>query len=148
MFRETIHTQIDISAGVEQVWRVLTDLDAYPEWNPMIRQASGSVKTGQRLTVRFEPEGRRGHTFRPRLLVVDENKELRWLGSPGLALVFESQHLFLMEQTAEDKCRLHHDMIFYGLLIPLLRPKLQKAVIRPFDDMNRALKKRAEQGII
>jgi hypothetical protein len=111
----------------------------------MIRRAGGELRAGARLTVRFEPAGRRGHTFRPRLLVVEKNRELRWLGSPGLFPIFSSQHLFALNQAAGDKSRLDHDMIFYGLAVPFLRKKLSRAVIRPFEEMNRALKERAEQ---
>lgn len=145
MFRETIHTEIDINAGTRPVWKVLTDLESYPEWNPMIRRASGQLRAGARLTVHFEPAGRRGHTFRPRLLVVEDNRELRWRGSPGVFLIFESEHLFVLDQTAGNKCRLNHDMVFYGLAVPFLKKRLRKAVIRPFEEMNLALKERAEQ---
>jgi uncharacterized membrane protein len=31
-----IHTEIEINAPAEKVWRVLTDFAAYPEWNPFV----------------------------------------------------------------------------------------------------------------
>jgi uncharacterized protein YndB with AHSA1/START domain len=30
-----IHTEIEINASAEKVWRVLTDFAAYSEWNPL-----------------------------------------------------------------------------------------------------------------
>ncbi len=29
-----IHTQIEIEASAERVWKLLTDLSRFPEWNP------------------------------------------------------------------------------------------------------------------
>jgi Polyketide cyclase / dehydrase and lipid transport len=36
-----IHTEIEINAPGESVWRALTDFAAYPEWNPFIRRVEG-----------------------------------------------------------------------------------------------------------
>jgi len=55
-----IETEIDIAANAEQVWSILTDLAAYPSWNPFIRDITGSIETGQRLTVSIHPTGELG----------------------------------------------------------------------------------------
>ena len=36
-----IRTEIDIAAEPEQVWDVLQNFDAYPEWNPFIPEIPG-----------------------------------------------------------------------------------------------------------
>jgi hypothetical protein len=73
-----IHTEIEINAFAEKVWRVLTDFAAYPEWNPLIRRATGEVRVGARLHVTIQPSGGKGMSFRPTILVADPNRELRW----------------------------------------------------------------------
>ena len=98
MFNVTVHTEIDINAAPARVWSVLADLDRYPEWNPMIRSASGMLRRGSRLTIRFNPPGTRGTTFRPKLLAVEPVRELRWQGQPGFPLLFESEHIFLIRE--------------------------------------------------
>jgi hypothetical protein len=50
------------------VWEVLSDFDAYPEWNPFIRRISGSPHEGEKLEVRIEPPGSRGMKFKPTVL--------------------------------------------------------------------------------
>jgi hypothetical protein len=111
----------------------------------MIRSASGELQAGSRLQLHFEPEGRKGHDFRPKLLVVDPNRELRWLGQPGFPKLFESEHTFVIEPKGDGTIHLDHDFIAYGLLTPLARNRLETSVIGPFEDMNRALKERSEE---
>jgi uncharacterized protein YndB with AHSA1/START domain len=52
-------SQIDIDANPERVWQVLTDLSAYPDWNPFIVRAEGRIDVGSRLTLRMRPVGGR-----------------------------------------------------------------------------------------
>ena len=55
----SISATVDIAAPPDRVWAVLSDLSAYPEWNPFIRMASGELTAGKRLTLRLDPpEGR------------------------------------------------------------------------------------------
>lgn len=145
MFALTVHTEIDISAAPALVWSVLADLSRYPEWNPMIRSAAGDLKRGSRLTLRFNPPGTKGTTFRPKLLVVDPVRELRWQGQPGFPLFFESEHVFIIEPAGTGS-RLTHDMLFYGLLVPLARTRIKRSIEGPFVLMNRALKERVEKN--
>ena len=41
-----LQAEVDIQASAERVWEVLTDLPAYPEWNPFIVQAAGRPLAG------------------------------------------------------------------------------------------------------
>jgi uncharacterized protein YndB with AHSA1/START domain len=58
-------TEILINAPPSAVWKVLTDLPAYPEWNPFIRSISDDLKPGGRLTVVIQPPEGWSMTFRP-----------------------------------------------------------------------------------
>jgi hypothetical protein len=140
----TVHTEIEINAPAQRVWEVLTDLAAYPEWNPMIRRASGEVKPGSRLKIYFNPSGSKGTTFHPKLLTVEPNRELRWQGQPGVPYIIESEHFFIITTIGANRIRLAHDMIFYGLIIPFIRKIVIRSSEGPFIKMNQALKKRAE----
>jgi hypothetical protein len=142
--RKQILTETDIEAGSERVWEVLADLEAYPGWNPMIRRASGELVPGERLQLHFEPEGQRGRNFRPRLLVVEPGRELRWLGSPGFPGFFESEHYFLLEDSGGGRTHLAHGMDVWGLLVPFMAGWAERTSRAPFEDMNRALKARVE----
>jgi hypothetical protein len=144
MPRREFNTEIEIDAPADAVWRVLTDFADYPQWNPMIRRASGELRQGARLEVRFEPEGSRGHTFRPKLLTVEPGRELRWLGWPRFPGFFDSEHYWIMEEKPGGKTHLVHGTVIYGLLAPLGGKAFERTSSGPFEKMNRAHKERAE----
>jgi hypothetical protein len=139
-----LHSEIEIAAPAERVWRVLTDFPSYPQWNPFIRRIRGEPKTGERLEVRLEPPGGRGMTFRPKLLNVEANRELRWLGHLFVPGLFDGEHWLTIEPLGESRVRLVQREEFRGLLVPLLARSLDDNTRRGFEEMNHALKERAE----
>jgi hypothetical protein len=140
---EELRSDIEIDAPPEMVWEVLTDFGSYPEWNPFIRRIEGEVSPGASLRVRMQPPGRRGMTFKPKLLKVEPNQELRWLGRLVIPGLFDGEHIFSIETSEPTHVRFHQREIFKGLLVPMLRRMLQDTR-RGFDEMNRALKLRVE----
>jgi hypothetical protein len=141
-----IATEIEIVSSAARVWEVLTRFDAYPEWNPFIRRASGELREGGRLEVFIQPPGAKGMTFRPVLLRVSSQRELRWLGRLWLPRLFDGEHAFTIEALEGDRVRFVQRECFRGILVPLLWRSLDRGVRRGFEEMNRALKQRAEEG--
>lgn len=138
-----LHTEIEIDAAPATVWTVLTDLAAYPEWNPFITSSSGTLATGARLVNRLEPPGGRPLTFEPTITEVDEGRVLEWLGRLGLPGVFDGRHRFELVPRGSGT-RLVQSESFSGVLVPLLRRSLDTATAAGFRAMNVALKTRAE----
>jgi hypothetical protein len=139
-----LHSEIEINAPAQRVWEVLTDFASYPRWNPFIRRASGVPRTGERLEVRIEPLGSRGMTFRPEVLNAEANHELRWLGHLFVRGLFDGEHSFTIEPLGESRVRFVQREVFRGLLVPLFSSALDRDTRRGFEEMNRALKERAE----
>jgi hypothetical protein len=138
-----LKTSIDIDAAPEEVWAVLSDLPAYPSWNPFIRELSGRLAAGERLDVTMQPEGGRAMRFRPTVLNAEPGRELRWRGRVALPGVFDGEHRFAIEPTAGGS-RLLHEERFTGVLVPLLAKGLRTRTLPAFQQMNEALKGRAE----
>ena len=136
-------TKIDIEAAPEGVWAVLSDLPSYPSWNPFIREASGTLAAGERLDLTMQPEGGRAMRFRPTVLEAQPGRELRWLGRLVAPGVFDGEHRFAIEPTAGGS-RLVQEERFTGLLVPLLAKGLRKRTLPAFEQMNEAVKERAE----
>ena len=139
-----IRSQIEINAAPERVWEVLTDLDAFVQWNPFIRRVSGKPQAGERLDVFLEPPGGKGMTFHPKVLRAEPDREFRWLGHLFVPGLFDGEHIFEIEPLGEDRVRLVQREEFHGILVPLLRRSLETSTTRGFEAMNQALKERAE----
>src|SRR3712207_6134529 len=99
-----LHSEIEIDAPAERVWRLITDFASYPRWNPFIRTISGEPTTGKRLEVRIEPPGGRGMTFKPKVLKAEPNRELRWLGHLLVPGLFDGEHSFTISRWKRTVC--------------------------------------------
>ncbi len=135
--------EVEIAAPPERVWSVLVDFDSYPDWNPFIRSIQGTCEPGARLTVRIEPPGARGMTFKPTVLRVEHARELAWLGRVLIPGVFDGEHKFTIEQLDGARSRLVQSERFRGVLVPVFAKTLT-ATGDGFEAMNHALKERAE----
>ena len=139
-----IRTEIDIEASAGRVWDSLTDFPAFPEWNPFIRRISGEPKVGTKLEVFMQSSGTRGMTFRPTVMKVERDRELRWLGRLAVPGLFDGEHIFEIEEPAAKRVHFVQRERFRGLLVPLLARSLDRDTKRGFEEMNRALRTRAE----
>ncbi len=140
-----IRTEIDIDAGPGRVWEILADFDRQAEWNPFIRSIEGEPQEGSRLSLRVGAPGGKVMAFKPTVLEVAPNEELRWLGRLILPGIFDGEHVFQLEPIDSGRrTRFVHREEFRGLLVPLLWKSLDTETRRGFEAMNEALKSRAE----
>lgn len=140
---KAVNTYIEILAPPETVWAILSDFEAFDQWNPFIVHIAGPVVEGQGLEVRLHPPQGRAMTFRPTLLAVRPERELRWLGHLAFPGLFDGEHIFLIEPT-EGGVRFTQREEFRGILLPLLWRQLDTKTRAGFEAMNKALKVRAE----
>ncbi len=141
--QRTIQTEIVINAPASKVWKVLIDFEAYPRWNPFIRQLTGMAKPGEQLTVQMH-FGHRTMSFSPTVLAVQPGRELRWLGRVFIPGVFDGEHSFVIEPLSGNQVRLIQSEEFNGLLVPFSGSLLDDTK-QSFQEMNKALKAQAEQ---
>jgi hypothetical protein len=140
-----LRSEIEIAASARRVWEILTDFAGFPQWNPFIRRARGNLVEGERLDILMQPSGARGMTFSPTVLNVETDRELRWIGHLFVPGLFDGEHIFTIEPLGTGRVRFTQREIFTGLLVPLLARMLDTDTQRGFEEMNKALKARAEQ---
>ena len=97
-----IRTQIEIKASPEGVWRILTDFEKYPDWNPFIKNISGSAQESKQLKVLIEPPGEKGMVFKPSVKKVEKNRKLSWLGHFLVPGIFDGEHIFEIKDVKEN----------------------------------------------
>jgi len=137
-----IRTEIEIESSAERVWNLLTDFAHFPEWNPFIRRVKGSASTGNQLTVTIQPPGGKTMTFKPHVLDAQPNRQLRWIGRVLIRGLFDGEHSFGIEPLGENRVRFTHRERFSGLFVPFFSTGRSQ---QGFEEMNKALKTRAEQ---
>ena len=140
-----LRTEIEIQASDKQVWQLLTDFASFPQWNPFIREAKGEAKVGARPVIHLQPSGASAMTFKPIVLKVEPNRELRWLGRLLMPGLFDGAHTFTIETLDANRVRFTQAEVFTGLLVPLFARSLDTDTRRGFEEMNQALKSRAER---
>jgi hypothetical protein len=139
-----LRTEIEIDAPPERVWSVLTDFPNYHAWNPFITSVEGELKVGSTLTIRVTPPESSESKFRPKLLVCEAPRELRWRGQLLVKGLLDGEHFFRTEELGGGRTRFVHGEDFSGVLLRFLYKRLNQ-VARGFVYMNEALKKRVEQ---
>jgi hypothetical protein len=142
-----LRTEIDIQASADRVWECLTDFASFPSWNPFIRWVKGEARVGTRLVVHLQPSGANAMTFKPIVLTVSPPHELRWLGRLFLPGIFDGEHILTIDALEANRVRFTQREFFNGLLVPFLAHSLDTNTRRGFEEMNQALKLRAEQKV-
>ena len=138
-----IKTEITIHANARKIWEILTSFNDYPQWNPFIKSFSGDLEVGKRLLVNIHLPGSKGMLFKPELLKVVEQKEIRWKGKFLFKGLFDGEHYFIIKDNGEGTSTFLQGEIFSGILVPFFNGILEKTLLG-FKEMNNALKQRAE----
>lgn len=142
----TLTTSIDIDAPIEKVWAVLTDFDAYSEWNRFtpIVETSGRIGEPVRLRVRLN-EKENGRLTRSALTMKKKAAyELCWGSENFLIKVNRYQTLTPLE---DGGTRYESREPFGGLLAPLIMWLHRENLMRGYRWAAEGLKARAEANL-
>lgn len=135
-----IKTTITINASQEKIWQILTDFKNYPKWNSFITSVSGNVKVGNHIKIKLQ-----GMTFKPVVLTINKNTELKWLGRLWFKGMFDGEHKFKLIDNGNGTTNLEQSEQFSGVLVRLFSKSLDRNTKKGFERMNSELKLRAEK---
>lgn len=141
---KSISTQIEIDAPANAVWEELAKTESYADWNPFVKTISGDLTVGNQLAVTIQPEGKSAMDFTPTVLVSTAGEELRWVGHLGVTGIFDGEHYFILEETADGTTIFRHGENFTGMLAHILLPLIETDTLKGFKAMNSALRDRVE----
>jgi hypothetical protein len=140
---KTISVATHIQSPPEVIWQILTDFEAYANWNPFITQISGNLVVGHRLRIRIVPPGAGGMTFRPTVTAQEPGRRVEWLGALGFRGLFDGRHAFVLEPRADGGTILTQTEDFSGVIVPMAGEMIARTE-KGFVEMNNALRDRAE----
>lgn len=142
-----VRSEIEINSYPESVWKILTDFATYDQWNPFINQIIGLPTEGSKIDIYIETPSGKNRKYSPTITKVEEGRELRWFGKSFLPGFLNAEHIFTIEELQPESVRFIQREVFDGLLTRFFGKGLDTDVMQGFQDMNDALKKRAERSI-
>ena len=140
-----LRTEIVIQATPEKVWKILTSLDEYAQWNPFLNNVVGVAQVGEpvELVLKSTPKDMVLHC---KVNKVEPNRELRWKYHVVSKILFSGEHSFTIEPIDANHVRFVDREVFNGLLVPLQAKDIDTNTKRGFEAMDKALKAKAEQN--
>src|SRR5215510_3320638 len=76
-FAMTCEVEVNIRAGAEIVWSLLSDAKGFPRWNSTVTGIEGEIREGARLRLHVPGTSR---TFTPTVTGVVANQRMSWIG--------------------------------------------------------------------
>ena len=133
-----------IKAPAERVWHILTDLEKYAEWNPLLYQVKGKVEVGETVTA-YAKTASKDMRFICTVTRVEPLHEFAWRFPVIHPILFRGEHIFRIEPASDSEVRFIDREWFKGLLLPTQAKDLKSNGLKAMIDMGKALKNRAEQ---
>jgi len=130
---------IDVPAPPAVVWEILTDVEAYPEWNTLL-SITGDFAVGNAVSATLSVPGLPTVPFSPTITEMVPERELRWESElVGVA----AEHAFLLEPTDSGHTRFVQREWITGPLAGPLLGGFERRMRRGFEQMNVGLRRRA-----
>ena len=124
------------------VWKVVLNSAAYPDWNPFITRVDGDFREGATIRIVLGT-GPDSMVFNPTVVRVRPEQDLCWRGSVWIRGVFDGTHCIHLTAVT-DGTHLEQTESFSGLLAGRLTKDVIEETRRNFQAMNAAVKQRAE----
>ena len=139
-----IHNEVEISAPVEKVWEVLTDLAKFPEWNPLFYQGSGRIQVGEMVTV-FAKTATKDMKFDCTVISLEPLRGFSWKFHVLHPVLFRGIHNFQVKISTDRNAIFIDQEQFEGLLLPLQAKDIRTNGLAAMVGMGQALKQRVEK---
>lgn len=140
-----IDTEIEIEGTAQEVFIIFTNTDNYSKWNPFFKSIKGQMNEGSVIEIFMQPAGEKGMTIIRKITRYHPYTELCWAGALIHKSLFAGEYSIKIEELKDNRVKFKHCEEFRGLLIPLLKTKLNKEIRKGFEEMNKALKECVEK---
>lgn len=142
---EEIHTTAVIEAPAFVVWSILTDFPKYPEWNPFILKIDGELEINSKLAMEMKFANEKIVHGEFLVMGAEVEREIAWGGKNGGNLFVMEQRLAI-QPLARNRVTFLHTGRFGGDIVLLVARNLHLLLEKQFENMNMALKTRAEEN--
>lgn len=136
--KKSVRHELVINASPEKVWQVLTNTDAYAEWNPIMQLVKGDIKVGNKVTYKFTQDSAVSYEVPITVKQIIPNKLLNQKGGTPLILTYD--HKYTLEPQG-DKTKVIISEDYNGIGVNFWNPAL---VGKAYGILNEALKRKVE----
>ena len=97
---QEITTEIEISASPERVWRILSDINNWQEWSPIIKESYGIASVGSELTITMigKEKSKDGPKYNPVITDFEEPSYFRWRAYMLTGFIFTNYKIFELKK--------------------------------------------------
>jgi len=143
---QEIKTEIEISAPPSKVWSIITDINNWQEWSPIINTSKGEASIDSKLSITMmgKEEGKDGPKYNPIIKELNEPNYFRWRAHMLAGFIFTNDKIFELKETKSGTFLTHTEK-FKGLLAPIFCGQMEKGIPPMLNSMNKALKELAEK---
>lgn len=130
-----------INQSPAKIWSILTDVSAYPAWDPYCDKIEGRVALGQKIKAfsKLSP----GRAFPVKVTELVPNQKMTWSGGMPFGL-FKGERTFTLTAWGEATEFTLHE-VFSGPMLALIGKSIPD-MTDAFDKFVLGLKQRAEAG--
>lgn len=141
-----VYTEIRIEAPRSAVWKALTDMPAYRQWNPFLDYREGEIQLGATLKLIVKLPGAWDTPTQVRVISIDHERELGWVGHfLNIPHLIDGSHSFELIDAENRRTTLIQKEHFEGVLLPFFFGWFtQKKIKLGMERMNLALKQWVE----
>lgn len=137
-------TTFAVAGPPEAVWAVLVDFKGWQDWNPSVPDIRGVAKVGSTVRMTLAMPSRPSAKVKARLTEVVPERRLCWHGNVGADWLFAGTRTFDLDPQPDGTVLVTHVEDVRGLLFPLFRTMMGPAIQQHHENLNEALKRRAE----
>lgn len=138
---KSVETTMVIRREPRAVWDVLSDFDAYEEWNPILTVRRGTPRAGSAVEVAVDRPGHTTRTETAKLTAVDPGVRLQWEAVALYSWLYRSTQTFELRRLEGGRTRLVNRTACGGILAPLV---VSEGFETENERLNRALADRVE----
>ncbi len=140
MFRHTLYSdKVIINAPREEVWKVLTDLDGYRDWNPFTNPVIGTLEIGAAVELHVKMPVRGDRVSTEYVQSADIDTSLAWGMTMGAKCLLVARRDQKLEVIDDQRCSYQTWDAFSGLLTPLVVRLFGRDMVNGFNAVAYAL---------
>ncbi len=136
----------DINASICRVWKILSDLDSWKDWNRLNPGAAGKPAVGDTITLNSLAAPGKIRAARAKVIEYEPEQTIRWTGGLPIPGLYRIEHWIRVESLDENSSRVIHGEVHRGLLVSFVLKPFGNDFERYYRDTNIALKALAEEG--